>query len=273
MAIDVPDSIAPPPGDGPSSPSSPSPLSGPSSASAPDCCSSSASVVGPTPASASARFRLLRSSSSPHLPVLGLFAFYVAHDALQERTFRYPGFEYGFFITLVEVLVMLVGSALVEGEGGLPGMRLAKRSERSPRSWGRTRSTTTLAPPVLSRMALVGLLLAAAHGSGNASLNYSPYPLKVAFKSCKLVPTMALGSLVTGRKHTSPQYAAAAIMGLGLAALTAADAFDTKRRAHLDRKDGEWAEELGPFVGPILLTISSIPSCRTCKNNSCDGTG
>ena len=55
---------------------------------------------------------------------------------------------------------------------------------------------------VLVRIMWVGILLALAHGLGNTSLNYSPYPLKVAFKSCKLVPTMSLGACFTGRKHT-----------------------------------------------------------------------
>lgn len=34
------------------------------------------------------------------LPIIGLFVFYIAHDALQEEMFRFQGFEFGFFMTL-----------------------------------------------------------------------------------------------------------------------------------------------------------------------------
>ena len=157
-----------------------------------------------------------------YLPVLGLFVFYVCHDALQERMFRFEGYEYGFFMTLAEVSVMLVMSVATDEGGGVSGMCRAMllvgkgkgrggggqhhgRSRRKGGGGGQGGGATTtsnLSMPVLVRIGYVGVLLALAHGMGNASLNYSPYPLKVAFKSCKLVPTMALGACVTGRRHT-----------------------------------------------------------------------
>lgn len=106
--------------------------------------------------------------------VAGLFVFYIAHDALQERMFRYQGFEFGFFMTLTEVIVMLVGS--VTG-GEVTGLLATGRGSKRRR----------LPVDVLMKIALVGTFLALAHGLGNTSLKYSPYPLKVAFKSCKLV--------------------------------------------------------------------------------------
>lgn len=181
------------------------------------------------------------------LPIIGLFAFYVGHDALQERMFRFDGFEFGFFMTLVEVLVMLVGSVISEGGIDVICGLFAKRKGRRKR----------LSVPVLIRIGWVGLFLALAHGMGNTSLNYSPYPLKVAFKSCKLVPTMAMGACVTGRKHTMMQYAAALVMGMGLAVLTAADVFNSKQKVPLEG-NAEWSKEIGPFIGPILLTISTV---------------
>ena len=57
-----------------------------------------------------------------YLPVLGLFVFYVCHDALQERMFRFEGYEYGFFMTLAEVSVMLVMSVVTDEGGGVSGM-------------------------------------------------------------------------------------------------------------------------------------------------------
>lgn len=96
-------------------------------------------------------------------------------------------------------------------------------------------------------------------GSQLGSNLYIPYSLKVAFKSCKLVPTMALGACVTGRKHTVLQYTAALVMGMGLAVLTAADVFNSKQKVPLaEGADSDWSKELGPFIGPILLTISTV---------------
>ena len=186
------------------------------------------------------------------LPIIGLFVFYVTHDALQERMFNFHGFQYGFFMTLVEVLVMLLGSLIFEGDYAICATFATKRRRSGKRR--------TLSLPVLIRIGWVGVFLALAHGLGNTSLNYSPFPLKVAFKSCKLVPTMALGACVTGRKHTALQYAAALVMGSGLAVLTAADVFNSRQQLPLAQGAGndEWSKELGPFVGPILLTISTV---------------
>lgn len=132
------------------------------------------------------------------LSILGLFIFYIGHDAIQERMFRLDGFEYGFFMTFVEVLVMLLLASMIlhEDESNTPP---------PPRKGKKTNTSTSTRPPLstatILRIAYVGLLLALAHGLGNTSLNYSPYPLKVAFKSCKLVPTMAVGACLTYDKR------------------------------------------------------------------------
>lgn len=220
-------------------------------------------------------------------PVLGLFVFYILHDALQERMFRFDGFSFGFFMTLVEVLIMLIASSLLEYR---KGRKIILGS--------------SLKMSVLAKIGVVGLFLALAHGLGNTALRYSPYPLKVsyyaifytsakrmialtsllyllfqynkvAFKSCKLVPTMALGACVTGHKYTALQYTAALVMGSGLAVLTAADVFTSTQNEKLkfvrnldiavggstsnghDTNNLEyWA--LGPLLGPTLLTISTF---------------
>jgi len=179
-------------------------------------------------------------------------------------------------MTLIEVLVMLLGSILSEESTLLYNVFQKQKRNRGKRKT--TTTTTTLSSRTLLRIGIVGLFLALAHGLGNTSLNYSPYPLKVAFKSCKLVPTMALGACVTGRKHSALQYTAAFIMGMGLAVLTAADVFDHHSKhptlplsasssssqgggggggVEGDSNSG-WSNELMPFIGPILLTISTV---------------
>jgi len=180
-------------------------------------------------------------------------------------------------MTLIEVLVMLLGSVILNEDeaNAITGIICTSFQTRKR---NRTRKPRTLSPQVLLRIGIVGLFLAFAHGLGNTSLNYSPYPLKVAFKSCKLVPTMALGACVTGRKHSALQYAAAFIMGMGLAVLTAADVFHHSKHQTLSllsassssssssslhggvvvEEDSVWRRELGPFIGPILLTVSTV---------------
>lgn len=98
--------------------------------------------------------------------------------------------------------------------------------------------------------------------------------IKVAFKSCKLVPTMALGACVTGHKYSALQYMAALVMGMGLAVLTSADVFTAQNdklklarslnvavgaagsSEHDTNTLEDWA--LGPLLGPTLLTISTF---------------
>ena len=118
-------------------------------------------------------------------PIIGLFLFYVGHDALQERMFRFDGFEFGFFMTLIEVLVMLAGSLASEGKCR-PFSRMTRKSSSNEKasaktSFSRTGSSLTLS--TLIRIAWIGLFLAFAHGLGNTALRYSPYPLKVSQNS------------------------------------------------------------------------------------------
>ena len=40
------------------------------------------------------------------LSISGVFVLYVLHDALQERAFRQPGFRFGWFMTLIEIVVV-----------------------------------------------------------------------------------------------------------------------------------------------------------------------
>jgi len=221
------------------------------------------------------------SSSSAWSIIAGLFVFYILHDALQERMFQFDGYEYGFFMTLAEVSVMLILSVVSDENGSRSDLVNAaiRRRTSSRRTKKKTKNKQLtddeqgknkihnnhqLSLPTIVRISQVGILLALSHGLGNTSLNYSPYPLKVAFKSCKLVPTMILGACVTGRYHTSRQYVAALVMGLGLAILTAADVTTT---ADLHTGDvhhvvvvpaGSSIFGLGAYIGPILLGISVI---------------
>ena len=201
--------------------------------------------------------------------------------------FQYDGYEYGFFMTLAEVSVMLLLSVLSDENGSrsdfVNATILCRRTTNNTRQTKKKKQKTddeqcknkihnkhnhNLSFPTLLRLSQVGILLALSHGLGNTSLNYSPYPLKVAFKSCKLVPTMILSACcVTGKKgyhhYTVRQYIAALIMGLGLAILSAADNGTMTDELHTGN-DAHHAvvpagsSLVGLYIGPILLGISVI---------------
>ena len=160
---------------------------------------------------------------------LGMFGFYIIHDALQEQMFRIEGFEFGWFMTCGEVAIMILCGIAVESTLVIP--------EKTNSIIG---------------CSLIGLCISLSHGFGNTALRYTMYPLKVAFKSCKLVPTMWMGFLVTGRKHSIGEYMAAGVMCCGLAILTLADyasqqSVPSSNENHYKRM----------VLGPILLALST----------------
>ena len=144
---------------------------------------------------------------SPRLTaaVACLFLFFLAHDALQERAFRTPGFSFGWFMTLVEIAVVSACAAALEWQALDEALAPA--------------DATTLRRCV----AALAVALAASQGSGSAALNYVNYPVKVAFKSSKLVPTMVFGAVLGGKKFAPLEYAAALLMCAALALLSLAD--------------------------------------------------
>jgi adenosine 3'-phospho 5'-phosphosulfate transporter B3 len=198
--------------------------------------------------------------------------------------FQYEGYEYGFFMTLAEVSVMLLLSVLSDENGSRSDLVNAtticrRHTTTNTRQTKKKKQNTddeqcknkihnhhnhNLSFPTLLRLSQVGILLALSHGLGNTSLNYSPYPLKVAFKSCKLVPTMILSACcVTGKTqyhhYTVRQYMAALIMGLGLAILSAADVTTkTDHAHHTFVVPAAGSSLVGLYIGPILLGISVI---------------
>ena len=182
-------------------------------------------------------------------------------------------------MTLVEVIIMLIGSTLANnsnshnGGGGETPIHVVLFCNNYNNRKNKKRNDDTTATQqqqqqriipmkTLVQISIVGILLALAHGLGNTALQYSSYPLKVAFKSCKLVPTMALGKCVTGKTHTALQYIAALIMGMGLAVLTAADLFTSKKmrlQSSIQSINQESSlSSSSSLLGPILLGISTI---------------
>jgi len=152
--------------------------------------------------------------------VLGLFVFYVGHDALQEHNFRREGFKFGWFMTCVEIGTMFA-CALI-WEGGAAAFSGGSKDAAAPED------------VAARRWYLVGLVfvIALSQGTGSVALQHVNYPVKVAFKSCKLVPTMLFSQCVNKSSYGTQEYAAAALMCLALALLGLADAAHATHATH-----------------------------------------
>ena len=163
------------------------------------------------------------------LCVAGVFAFFVLHDALQvrsparktppslprqanlgsssqERAFRTPGYEFGWFMTMVEMAVVSACAAAFEWQG------------HSDEDAGKAKDAA-------ATKYLLGLavLLTISQGTGSAALAFVNFPIKVAFKSSKLCPAMLFGVLVTGKRYNMAEVAAALLMCASLALISLAD--------------------------------------------------
>jgi adenosine 3'-phospho 5'-phosphosulfate transporter B3 len=71
--------------------------------------------------------------------------------------------------------------------------------------------------PAVARYAALAVLIFGATGLATASLAYVAYPVKIVFKSTKLIPTMLVSYLFSGQTYSALDYAAAACLCLGTA--------------------------------------------------------
>lgn len=92
----------------------------------------------------------------------------------------------------------------------------------------------------LSAYPLLTACLLASSSLSNISLNYINFPTKVVFRSCKLIPTMVVASVVHKKKYSAAEYTCAAAICGGLVMFAAAD----------------W--ELSPSFNPIGLALVSL---------------
>lgn len=142
------------------------------------------------------------------LSIFGLFVFYVMHDALQERAFRTEGFGFGWWMTLNELTVVSLLAFIFEWAP-------PPSHEKVDNGYGRQ---------VKKLIVVLAFALTVSQGAGSASLAFVTFPLKVSFKSCKLLPTMLFGVMLTGKRYEWLEYCAAGLLAIGLAGLSFADA-------------------------------------------------
>ena len=150
-----------------------------------------------------------------------MFVFFGAHNVLQEAIMKVPGFSYGVMLGYVEVLAVTICSYLER--------RYIAREE------GR------VAP--LSAYPLLTFCLMASSGLSNLSLNYINFPTKVVFRSCKLLPTMIMATIINKRSFKQSEYTSAVAVCAGLVMVAAAD----------------W--KLTPSFSPAGLVLVSLSVC------------
>lgn len=123
-----------------------------------------------------------------------------------------PGFTFGWFLGLLEMLGTCFFSFL-ERTFKQPSSAVIKSSGGSG---------------VYSRANLIDygvvvFCLMASSSLSNIALNYINFPTKVVFRSCKLLPTMLIATLLHSKAFRSAEWAAAAAVCVGLVLVAAAD--------------------------------------------------
>lgn len=103
------------------------------------------------------------------------------------------------------------------------------------------RETHRVAP--LSAYPLLTFCLLSSSSLSNLALNYINFPTKVVFRSCKLIPTMIVASIVHKKEFSSVEYLFALCICLGLVMFAAAD----------------WS--LAPSFHPIGLAMVTLSVC------------
>ena len=143
------------------------------------------------------------SKSSKELALLSIlmFIFFGVHNLLQEAIMKTPGFSYGMMLGYMEVLGVTVCSFLE---------RKYKAKENGRK-----------AP--LKSYTFLTLCLMTSSGLSNISLNFINFPTKVIFRSCKLIPTMIIATIINKRIFSTIEYLCAFSISLGLIVFTVVD--------------------------------------------------
>jgi adenosine 3'-phospho 5'-phosphosulfate transporter B3 len=133
---------------------------------------------------------------------LGVFFFFGLHNLLQEAIMAVPDFKHGVMLGYMEVLGVAVCSFM---------------ERQQQRQHERVRVAPMSAYPLLT------LCLLTSSALSNMSLNYINFPTKVVFRSCKLIPTMVVATVLHNKIFTTIEYACALAVCCGLVMFAAAD--------------------------------------------------
>jgi adenosine 3'-phospho 5'-phosphosulfate transporter B3 len=183
----------------------------------------------------------------------GVMIFFGIHNYLQEAIMSVEGFHYGVMLGYMEVLGVALCSL---GERTF----LIHREQRASRTSSSDSSSSSNSgspakesqhhipfaarrvAPMSAYPLLMGCLMTSSALS-NMSLNYINFPTKVVFRSCKLIPTMLVASLVNKKIFLLSEYVCAFAICFGLVLFAAAD----------------W--DLSPSFHPIGLIMVTLSVC------------
>lgn len=152
---------------------------------------------------------------------LSMFLCFGIHNLLQEAIMKTPGFKFGVMLAYFEVLGVTFFSYIE---------RKFIAREKGMKS------------PIQSYFTLTMCLMTSSALS-NLSLNFINFPTKVIFRSCKLIPTMMIATLINRRVFSPTEYACALAISLGLIIFTVVD----------------WT--LTPVFHPIGIFFVSVSVC------------
>jgi adenosine 3'-phospho 5'-phosphosulfate transporter B3 len=142
----------------------------------------------------------LNSSQQFMILTFTMFLFFGMHNILQEAMMKVEGFH-GVMLAYMEVL----------------GVTICSYVERKYVA----KETGRVAP--LASYPLLTFCLMASSSLSNISLNYINFPTKVVFRSCKLIPTMIIATIINRRVFKSYEYASAIAISVGMVVFAATD--------------------------------------------------
>ncbi|CAM9440807.1 unnamed protein product [Phaeothamnion confervicola] len=147
-----------------------------------------------------ARFETLSPSGQLFCLACGVFVFFGVNNFLQEAIVRMDGFRFGWALGMFEMVGVAVSTTV---ERCVTGERERRASLRS--------------------YFVLTLCLAASSSLSTIALNYINYPTKIVFRSCKLLPTVAIAVLWSKRPVKIRELAAALAVCGGLVVFAMAD--------------------------------------------------
>lgn len=174
--------------------------------------------------------------------VAAIYAAYLSWAVLQERIATTP---YGSDKRIFRAsLVLNTAQSLAATLTGSIYLLFRKRGTSPVKTLSEIYSTRE----VLLKFVLIALTSSAASPFGYASLKYIDYPTQILGKSCKLLPVMALGVLVYGRKFPPHKYFVVAMVTTGVAMFTL---YNGKAHASKAKVDSSW-------WGLLLLSVNLL---------------
>jgi len=132
----------------------------------------------------------------------GTFIFFLGYAFIQEFLFKIDGFEFGWFLTLVQF-------AIYAALAGLSKLKSKEKARRAP----------------LKNYFILSCFMVITMGLSNVACIYLNYPTQVLFKSCKLIPVMIGGRFILQRSYTLLEYVSSILLCMGLCVLTLANKY------------------------------------------------